>query len=891
MPANTSFRIQCPSCEAMIPIRDSNLVGKKIDCPKCKYRFVVEDPAEADEAPVSRKGDKRAKRRDDADVPRGKKKSGSNNVLILGLALGVMALAVLSVGGYYMFLKDDGGTSGKASGVPVVSTGNPTTTPTNPNPDNPPDNTNSAAATAANPTPDQPKANLPTGVAVLDPGLQTPVADISSLLPNDTMSVISINMDRLRNCTLGQQSFDSPIGFRPETFKANFGLGIEEITKLIRAEEPSNQTFTVLRANRPVMLAEFQIPLGLKKDPKSPINGRHFFDIAPNPLIDNLSTILQAELESRDSQAKAKKKDTDNPLTLALLDPNTIVIANRYAMEEFLRANAQPELKSQAAGSPGAPAPSAPSPRDRGAGKSDRSDSAGGGAAGGAPDPSAGPQFAEKGGFLTIDPQLKAMIDRLEGDGNNIILSMVQKVQTDPNLVNRVRGLTGLTAFDTRGMKILGVALHQLNAEKFKGEVGLEMFREASAKELEDQIKQALPPAASILGLYLGGLKIDVEGAGAGGGSAGGGGIRGGGRGEGSGGGGAMAPPPPGAGGPEGGPSSPGAPSSGDGPKSTMKIERKGHTLLFNVDLSLNERAYDRIHGLSEGAVIRMKGMVDMATSESRWHELVDAAARYRDAKVEKEKKAANTFPRGTFPRDESVGRLSRTWPPSQRVSWMAGLLPFMGYQGVYEGINLHKSWRDESNLKQGAVLIPAFLNPRYPRPTWRAHPPSIGIRDVGATHYVGMAGVGDDAADYTTGDVTATKKLGIFGYDRRTALKDVKDNDGLANTIYVIQVPPNHERPWIAGGGATVMGAPDNDKAIAPFVATQANGKRGTYALMADGSVRFIAEDVSNDVFKALCTYKGGESISDINAVAPKVDPPKGTTLKTTAKAGSSGN
>src|SRR5262249_53201265 len=49
MATTAGFKQQCPSCEAMVPIRDANLVGRKIDCPKCKYRFVVEDPgAETD---------------------------------------------------------------------------------------------------------------------------------------------------------------------------------------------------------------------------------------------------------------------------------------------------------------------------------------------------------------------------------------------------------------------------------------------------------------------------------------------------------------------------------------------------------------------------------------------------------------------------------------------------------------------------------------------------------------------------------------------------------------------------------------------------------------------------------------------------------------------------
>jgi len=67
MAANISFKQQCPSCEAMVTIRDDNLIGKKIDCPKCKYRFVVEEPAEEEdefeeeEAPAKKKSSSKSR--------------------------------------------------------------------------------------------------------------------------------------------------------------------------------------------------------------------------------------------------------------------------------------------------------------------------------------------------------------------------------------------------------------------------------------------------------------------------------------------------------------------------------------------------------------------------------------------------------------------------------------------------------------------------------------------------------------------------------------------------------------------------------------------------------------------------------------------------------------
>src|SRR5262249_8444144 len=127
MATSAGFRQQCPSCEAMVPVRDVSFVGKKIDCPKCKYRFVVEEPPveddELDEEParggnrpavqksVNGKGaalaTKRAnpRRRDedeDDESPAKKKKGGPSTTLILGIGLGVVAVGVLVVVGLYL---------------------------------------------------------------------------------------------------------------------------------------------------------------------------------------------------------------------------------------------------------------------------------------------------------------------------------------------------------------------------------------------------------------------------------------------------------------------------------------------------------------------------------------------------------------------------------------------------------------------------------------------------------------------------------------------------------------------------------------------------------------------------------------------------------------------
>jgi uncharacterized protein DUF1559 len=268
--------------------------------------------------------------------------------------------------------------------------------------------------------------------------------------------------------------------------------------------------------------------------------------------------------------------------------------------------------------------------------------------------------------------------------------------------------------------------------------------------------------------------------------------------------------------------------------------------------------------------MILLRGMVEMASERPRLFELAAAA----QAMVQKDK----AFPRGTIDRKTVI--VGRPYPPDQRLSWMTQLLPHIGYADVAMRIDTELSWRPEinkegklmdGNTKMGSVLIPPLLNPALPPRTWWVRMPSVPGRLYAATHFVGMAGVGLDAAEYDPTDPVLAPKIGIFGYNRQTKFDDVKD--GLANTIMMIQVPPTYKRPWIAGGGATIQGTPET-KCIEPFLAAERDGKRGTYALMADGSVRFLPQEIPDSVFKAMCTINGGEK-PDLQTNTILVPPP----------------
>jgi hypothetical protein len=148
---------------------------------------------------------------------------------------------------------------------------------------------------------------------------------------------------------------------------------------------------------------------------------------------------------------------------------------------------------------------------------------------------------------------------------------------------------------------------------------------------------------------------------------------------------------------------------------------------------------------------------------------------------------------------------------------------------------------------------------------------------DVAVTHFVGLSGVGPDAADPEfRSDPANVHKLGVFGYDQPMALKSLER--GLSNTALMIQIPHDGRAApgaWLAGGGSTVRGVPEKGS-IKPFVSTRFNGQRGTMLLMADGSVRFVSEKISDTALQALVTVKGPTPEGfELDVEAPRVPPP----------------
>jgi len=555
-----------------------------------------------------------------------------------------------------------------------------------------------------------------------------------------------------------------------------------------------------------------------------------------------------------------------------------------------------------------------------------------------APAQAAGPS----GAWLTVKPDLKAMLDRLEGSKlaifsvaatGDAFITLINKGSTQDNLgVDLSDFGNAKIPENARNLKAIGAAVHAAKADRLTLTVAVDLAQEENAKAAETVFNSLVLPGIANGIQQSFGIKVTqtsgqngMMGPGMmGPGMMGPGGVQppgpggmqppgpggmqppgpGGMQPPGPGGmqppgPGGMQPPgpggrqppgpggmqPPGPGGMQppgpGGmqPPGPGGMMPGQGgngqPKeesSTIGLTRQGTFLALALDVAWKGLMHDALTGLLHEGLIVAKATTEMAAGRPRLHHLAAALHAY----VEKHR----NFPRGAYDRLSNIERFNRPWAPDQRISWMAEMLRYLPQYvdeygndlGHYPlGIQPNQGWNEKSNLRAARMLVPQFLGLRSPEPEWHVPYPKV-TGPLAATQFVGVAGIGLDAAE----DLTINnRRSGVFAYDRVTQLAEI--TDGPQNTIAVLQVPPDYKTPWLAGGGSTVRGVPEKDS-IRPFLCETRDAKRGTYAIMANGDVRFIFEDIPDSLFQAMVTIAGNEPIKkeELDRYAPLIPPPE---------------
>ena len=182
---------------------------------------------------------------------------------------------------------------------------------------------------------------------------------------------------------------------------------------------------------------------------------------------------------------------------------------------------------------------------------------------------------------------------------------------------------------------------------------------------------------------------------------------------------------------------------------------------------------------------------------------------------------------------------------PDERLSFLFAVLPFIEQAALYNQMteNSKAAWDSPAIQEWSSIAIPTYLNPGMPAST------------PNATHYVGMAGVGEDAAELEVDH----ERAGMFGYDRKTRFRDV--TDGTSNTIMLTETTDT-DIPW-AQGGRTLKSLTQEPYINGPDgIGSRFAG--GCNVLLGDGSVRFVSENIDAEVMRRLSAMADAQEIGE---------------------------
>jgi hypothetical protein len=158
-------------------------------------------------------------------------------------------------------------------------------------------------------------------------------------------------------------------------------------------------------------------------------------------------------------------------------------------------------------------------------------------------------------------------------------------------------------------------------------------------------------------------------------------------------------------------------------------------------------------------------------------------------------------------------------------LSWRVKLLPYVDELALYEQFHLDEPW-DSAHNKQFVTQMPQV----YARPNSKAGP--------GMTTYLAPVGEGT-----------------LWKSDKGASIADIRD--GTSNTIAIVEADDEAAVPWTKPA--------DWEVDLSDPMKGVGNSRPGGFqALIADGSVRFIANSIDPATLKALLTMAGGEKVPD---------------------------
>lgn len=233
--------------------------------------------------------------------------------------------------------------------------------------------------------------------------------------------------------------------------------------------------------------------------------------------------------------------------------------------------------------------------------------------------------------------------------------------------------------------------------------------------------------------------------------------------------------------------------------------------------------------GLTISLVVRWRSNADRARC-------LDNLRHIGQQYLMREAEATKAFPIGTVVTSE---------PPDRRLSWIVPGLTALGRQDLFGQIQIKEPWNSPANETASKTFLARLVCPSV------IDAPTGG---PGPFTYPGIAGVGPEAPFRPANE----RGAGVFRYDSPTPLAAIKD--GLSYTLLLLETS-DKPGPWIAGGRPTVRPL---DPVNSPYlgIGRPFGGAHpfGANALFADGSGRFIGDNISPSVLEQHASIANSE-------------------------------
>jgi len=177
-----------------------------------------------------------------------------------------------------------------------------------------------------------------------------------------------------------------------------------------------------------------------------------------------------------------------------------------------------------------------------------------------------------------------------------------------------------------------------------------------------------------------------------------------------------------------------------------------------------------------------------------------------------------------------------------RQIAWSAFLLPYIEQGPLHDRIDFRKDFDSPENADAAAEVVETYLCPSVARRERL-------VEGRGPCDYGGIHG------ERITSPNAPPK--GMMLYDHSVRIQDVQD--GTARTLMVSEDAEWRDGQWINARNLFDQAYPINR---APPFENDIGSKHPGNGLMADGSARFLDEQMELEVLAALCTRAGGEPV-----------------------------